>query len=63
MRKKAVIFDMDGTLFDTERLFLGVFEDIALKYNIEVSIELYKKLVGITIEKNKNSSKQPHRKG
>ena len=33
--KTAVIFDMDGVIFDTERLYLDVWRDLAVKYGLE----------------------------
>ncbi len=33
--KTAVIFDMDGVIFDTERLYLDVWRDLAVKYSLE----------------------------
>jgi putative hydrolase of the HAD superfamily len=51
---KAVIFDLDNTLFDVEQYFSGAFSDVAdylkEKYHLS-SIEIYQKLMNIWKEK------------
>ncbi len=50
MEKKlsAVVFDMDGVLFDTERLCLIVWKKIAKKYGLENVEMVYHKTIGRT---------------
>ena len=38
----AVIFDMDGLMFDTENLYIDVFEDICNKNNYSFPMKLLK---------------------
>lgn len=45
---KAVIFDMDGTLFDTENLQLQTWIAIGKKYNFNITEELVKSTFGIS---------------
>jgi beta-phosphoglucomutase len=45
---KAVIFDFDGVISDTERTHLQAFNKILAKYNIEISeADYYKKYLGL----------------
>ena len=43
---KAFIFDMDGVLFDTERLCLDSWKPVAQKYNISHIEEVFAKCIG-----------------
>lgn len=43
---KAVIFDMDGIIFDSERLVLLCWEKIAIKYHLEGMHEAYLPCIG-----------------
>jgi beta-phosphoglucomutase len=51
---EAVIFDMDGTLFDTERLSFGFYKKALKKYGYVMNKEIYISLMG---RKRKDSSK------
>lgn len=48
-----VIFDMDGLLFDTERLYFRAFQQAAKKLGYEFPFEHYLKVVGVTDEEGK----------
>ena len=37
MKKTAVIFDMDGVIFDTEKVYMGVFIDVYAQYGYEMN--------------------------
>lgn len=52
-RISAVVFDMDGVLFDTERLTLIVWKQIAKRHGLENIEEVYHKAIGRTTEKTK----------
>lgn len=43
---KAVIFDMDGTLFDTERLSMLAWDKVNKKYDIDISIDMQLSFIG-----------------
>ena len=47
---KAIIFDMDGVIFDTERLYLDSWEKIGEKYGLEGVREVTFKCIGVTVE-------------
>ena len=47
---KAVIFDMDGTMFDTERLALKAWEDTADHFGFSFDIDLFETWMGKTNE-------------
>ena len=47
MKKKAVIFDMDGLMFDTQCIYDKAFDDIAMKlFRFEMSREMHLALMG-----------------
>ena len=47
MKKKAVIFDMDGLMFDTQCIYDKAFDDIAMKlFRFEMSEEMHLALMG-----------------
>lgn len=43
---EAVIFDMDGMLFDTERISLGYWKKLSKKYGYDMNDETYISLIG-----------------
>lgn len=43
---KAVIFDMDGVIFDTERVYLDIWSKVFRKYGYEISKEIYISVMG-----------------
>lgn len=44
---KAVVFDLDGTLIDTERYYHAAFQAVARAFGVVVTPDLYAALVGI----------------
>ena len=46
MGKKAGIFDMDGVIFDTERLYLEIWKSVFEKYGYKMTKELYITVMG-----------------
>ena len=47
MRYRAVIFDMDGVIFDSERLVLEEWMEIASKYGIVDIEKVFRKCIGV----------------
>ncbi|MBP3888974.1 MAG: HAD family phosphatase [Cellulosilyticum sp.] len=45
MKKKLVIFDMDGLMFDTERIYYKAWQEAAKAYGYEITWEIYKQIV------------------
>ena len=45
---KAIVFDMDGTLIDSERLQLQCFMEVTRQYGYEARKELYLQCIGAT---------------
>lgn len=43
---KAIIFDMDGTMVDTEKLWKEVNGELATKYNVVFDEEIQKQMTG-----------------
>ena len=43
---KAVIFDMDGVIFDTERVYLEIWQSVFEKYGYKMTKELYITVMG-----------------
>ncbi|MGL4739934.1 MAG: HAD family hydrolase [Sarcina sp.] len=46
MEIKAIIFDMDGVILDTERLYLEVWREVFLEYGYNLSDEIYFSAMG-----------------
>ena len=46
MGKKAVIFDMDGVIFDTEKVYLDILIEVFEKYGYKMTKELYVNVMG-----------------
>ena len=44
--KKAVIFDMDGLMFDSERATYEGYIEVCREYGCEMTLEFYKKMLG-----------------
>ena len=42
----AVIFDMDGTLFDTERVYQGIWRQLGREFDLPVSDAFLRDLTG-----------------
>lgn len=53
MKKKAVIFDMDGVIFDSERLVLESWKEVGAKYEFAVEEEVFYRCVGVNAVKTK----------
>lgn len=51
MLPELIIFDMDGLLFDTERMFMSLRADVLPKYGYEHHIEDYMETVGVSGKK------------
>ncbi len=46
MNKKAIIFDMDGVIFDTERVYMNIWIEVYSKHGYTMNKEIYTKLIG-----------------
>lgn len=46
MKKKAIIFDMDGVLVDSENAYLNLFRDFLAKHQKEIKEDILLKIVG-----------------
>ena len=47
---KAVIFDVDGTLLDTERIYMQAWKDAAAELGYEIADELLRKTRAINVK-------------
>ena len=45
MKKELIIFDMDGLMFDTERIYYKAWQESAAAYGYTISWEIYKQIV------------------
>lgn len=57
MKKNAVIFDMDGVIFDSEKLSMKAWNEIAFKYNIPNIESTIKKCMGLSKEDSEKKMK------
>ncbi len=48
---EAVVFDMDGVIFDSERITLGIWKALGEKYNIPNIEENCRKCLGVNLQK------------
>lgn len=55
---ESVIFDMDGVLFDTERIYLKVWTRVCEKYGYKMTREIYSKVIATGRENVKKVFKQ-----
>lgn len=46
---KLIIFDMDGLMFDTEKISYKAWREAALLYNFTIDAELFKKTIGTNL--------------
>lgn len=46
MKKDSIIFDMDGVIFDTERVYMGIWINVYNEHGYEMTPELYKTFIG-----------------
>ena len=51
MKKKAIIFDMDGVLVDTENAYLNMFRDFLRAHGKSVREDILLKIVGADSKK------------
>ncbi|WP_155593820.1 HAD family hydrolase [Lysinibacillus cavernae] len=47
---KAIVFDFDGTIIDTETAWYSVFRDAYARYGVELSLETYARCLGTNLQ-------------
>ena len=52
---KAVVFDMDGVIFDSERLVMECWKEIAEKYNIQGIEDACLESLGVNAKQDRKS--------
>jgi len=52
-RPAAVIFDMDGLMFDTERLTIPFWTEVGKAFGYNITVDVVLKMVGISSEKSR----------
>lgn len=57
---KAVIFDMDGLMFDSERLVCENWTELLKERNMEFSLDFFKSLLGLRIEDSEKKFKEKY---
>lgn len=53
MKYKAVVFDMDGVIFDSERLVLECWKDAAAKYGIKDIDKVFYQCIGVNMAQSR----------
>ena len=57
---KAVIFDMDGLMFDTERLSKELYRELAAKRGYDFKEDFFDEMVGLDLEDTKKAFKEDY---
>lgn len=55
---ELVIFDMDGLMFDTERLAFIYWKEAGKKFNYNINYEIFKKTIGLTLTETEETYKE-----
>lgn len=55
---KSVIFDMDGVMFDTEKLAKRFWKEVAKKFNYRINDRIFKETIGLNVLKTKKIYKK-----
>jgi HAD superfamily hydrolase (TIGR01509 family) len=55
---KLVVFDMDGLMFDTERLAKKFWMEASEKFNHKIDDEIFKKTIGLNVNKTRGIYKE-----